>query len=685
MEPRVDVLRLSHCLRSTCQIAHFANRFIETVPKNVFLALPTAKLEGEPVDVSFVGADEKPGPFMEDSFVSKSVDAIIQNAKGLIRQNFIIVVPFVKPEFLQEVIKRLEDLQYVCHNEAVPLNTNVSNRKQQEAGSKRKDLPVIFFCDPHKIEGCEFATTLILLDAGVFEAFTGSSYGNPVLTAITRASLKVKIIVKERVIATEDEAKQYLISVQNEKLKSGVDFVRETGANAKPSVLFVGKLPNAPEFQKKVSVDDNFIPDVEGVALYRAQKRSFLHIDDVFLESDFQKLLDFGVRQIFISNKDISCTWQFLFYIATIHCGKRFSLQHSDKLVFTGHAFNPRVMKFQVELNLECLRSQATNSKSRVSGQEFWKNFESVMPVDQPDKWRIWKDKAAELYKIGEITTAITMYECSIKLLKRRIESISPAVEKSELTNDQKIELTKLLCALSKIYTVHASEIVKGTRLHYNFENVHLEEGVMKAFRKTLEAIRLNVDTQSGFDVMRVVISKLRSYSQSGSFNSMLTQMIAEEKTGIEVSRFRHQSKIPFVAKDATFDAEMIKLTSLIADHNSKASTPDKKNEYREKVSFQAKKMSERSLSPILEASADHQPEVEDQFEHLFNVVRLLFEYPVQLAMVSIHWHLPLKKKNEPQGDDVPEECPQVLDLALSQLENAINQLFEFTKQVEGN
>ena len=55
----------------------------------------------------------------------------------------------------------------------------------------------------------------------------------------------------------------------------------------------------------------------------------------------------------------------------------------------------------------------------------------------------------------------------------------------------------------------------------------------------------------------------------------------------------------------------------------------------------------------------------------------MIFEYPVQLAMLSIHWYLPEKNKNEPEGDAVPEKCPQVLDSALSQLQNATNQLFE--------
>ena len=404
-------------------------------------------------------------------------------------------------------------------------------------------------------------------------------------------------------------------------------------------------------------------------------------MNDIYLQSDLQKLFDFGIREIFIANTDLACRWNYLFYVASIHCVRKFSLQRAGRLLFNGLAFNVNIMKLQVNLHLEFLRHQSSaNYKPDFCDHRFWQDFEESMPLDEPAKWRIWKDKAEELYKIGEITSAITTYESNIKLLQRRIESV-PTEDDSERFTDEQGELAQLYRTLSRIYAEHARNIIRGTRLYFNFENFHFEEGLVKAFRNAVEAVRLRIDLQQEFELMKEVISKLRGYSQSESFQLTSSQLNFEEKTGIIICRLRHQSKVSFMVKDASFDAEMGKLDLLISNYNLNTmneSTADL-SDNRKAVSAQAKKMSERSLTLILEASAGHQPEVEDQFEHLFNVVRQLFEYPVQLAMLSIHWHLPEKNKKEPVGDAFPEKCPQVLDSALSQLENAINQLIEST------
>ena len=470
---------------------------------------------------------------------------------------------------------------------------------------------------------------------------------------------------------------KYLTSIHEEKMKGVIERVRKLPAEQKPTVLFVGKLPNAADFQQVLFSDD--IPEIEDASLYRAQRGCFLHMNDIYLQSDLQKLFDFGIREIFIANTDLACRWNYLFYVASIHCVRKFSLQRAGSLLFNGLAFNLNIMKLQVDLHLEFFRQQSSaNYNPDFCDHRFWQDFEESMPLDEPANWRIWKDKAEQLYKIGEITSAITTYEISIKLLKRLIESV-PSTDNSKRFMDEKGELAQFYSTLSQIYAEHARNIIRGTRLHYNFENFHFEEGLVKAFRNAAEALRLRINLHQEFELMKVVISKLRSYSQSESFKLSSSHLKFEEKTGIKICRLRHQSKVSFMAKDASFDAEMGELDSLISNYDLKTmneSTADL-SDSRKAVSAQAKKMSERSLSLILEASADHQPEVEDQFEHLFNVVRQLFEYPVQLAMLSIHWHLPEKNKNEPEGDAVPEECPQVLDSALSQLQNATNQLFE--------
>ena len=337
---------------------------------------------------------------------------------------------------------------------------------------------------------------MILIDPGVFETFTAYSYGSAILTAITRASLKVEIIVNNFSIPTEGDRRNYLIDIQTEKLREVLSNVSGS-KNEKPRVLFVGKQPPVSDFQKEAECENYQLPAIEGIHLHKVEQGSFLHIDNIYAVSDFEKLLKFRVKKVFITYEEFSCKWKYLFSIASVHCGRSFALQHPQSLAFSSYVKNTSVMKFFYDFHLEFLQPGSKNSKPSLSGQEFWKDFESVMPVDEPVKRRIWKDKAAELYKIGEITTAITMYECSIKLLKRRIESISIADGSHfELVENDKIELSNLFGTLSMIYTNHASDILNGTRLHYNFWNLHYEQVLVKAFRNAAEATKMRVNWQ---------------------------------------------------------------------------------------------------------------------------------------------------------------------------------------------
>ena len=217
-------MHLSSCLRSTRQIAHFANHFLDVVSKNVYLALPNAKLVGERVEVTFVQTAEKRKSlhFEDKPFLCKCIDIIHKNAQRLDGLGFAVVVPFVKLDFLQLLIERLEELQYRCHEQEVPSNLDLSSRTHAMAAPISRD---IFFCDPQKIEGCEFSTVVVLVDAGFFETFTFSSFGNPILTAVTRASLRAEIIVNDCGIPDDNHMHKYLTNIHEEKMKDAIDRV----------------------------------------------------------------------------------------------------------------------------------------------------------------------------------------------------------------------------------------------------------------------------------------------------------------------------------------------------------------------------------------------------------------------------------------------------------------------------
>ena len=191
------------------------------------------------------------------------------------------------------------------------------------------------------------------------------------------------------------------------------------------------------------------------------------------------------------------------------------------------------------------------------------------MLLDEPVKWGIWKNKAEEVYKIGEITTAITMYECSIKLLKRRIESISIADHShSDLIENDKTQLSNLFGTLSMIYANHASDILNGTRLHYNFKNLHHEEDLVKAFRNAAEATKMRVNWQQRFQQMETIVSIVRNYSLTERFKTALSQLSSENHFGLNTERFRLNSDIPL--SNAEFNLKLQELGSLISSYETK-------------------------------------------------------------------------------------------------------------------
>ena len=656
LEHYFRIFHLSSCLRSTNQIAQFANRFVDRSPKNVFFALPTASLAGEPVEVAFLEENDEETISPEQQFLEKCVAAIRRHSEKFRDQTYIVVFPFLKQKFLSSLKSELEKLRYICQSDMAPYAINVDEHSESVGNHARR----VFFCHPRNVEGCEFMSSLILIDAGIFDTFTASSYGNNLLTAITRATLKVEIIVKNSEILSLQDMTAFMNNVQREKMKPLLEFVENNPSE--PMVLFVGKLPEDSQFQRKVDHLTNS-GRVETLSLYKNQNGngSFYHVDDMFLEDQFRTFNEMGIRQIFIGNKDISCTWQYLYYIASIHCGRRYCLQNSDNLVFHGHAFNPRVMKFQVNLHLDFLRQESSKNDSTTYSNNFWADFDEYMPTSYVDKWTIWKAKALELYRIGEITTSIIIMECSIKLLKKQIDNGTKEERSSHLLQNEVLELSILLTTLAKIYVDHSKDIVRGTRLHYNFDNTHFEEGLIKAFKYGFEALKLNVDKPKTFQTMRLIIWNLRNYSDSEGFKLSLRQLGREESCGMKTERFW-----PEFRSETMSDSLRKKMQSLekqIRDFESSQSVIRSSTKLRNDLYTEAKKLSEESLGSFEDACCG--------YEQLLRRFEQVFQFPVQLAMVAIQF----KNLNETRGQTVDIcilKSTEELEKLLDQLEKEV-------------
>ena len=410
LEQNFEILHLSSNLRSTCQIANFANSYIERGPRNVFLASPNSKLQGEPVEVRFVKSDVKI-QLTSDLFESKCIDVIQETVQKFIGLDYIVVVQFLNCDTLRRIKENLKSRQYICYNGIAYLE-NCGWYKTTAALSDDV-YPAVVFCEPDEIEGCEFATVLILIDGEIFDTFFFPFYGSPILTAATRATLKVIFVVKEFDIPNNEFVKNALTNTQKQQMKSVIKNMSDHFTK-QSSVLFVGKRPPVEKTEQK------FYCKVEGLSLYETQGSRILYIDDIYERTDLEKVRSMEIDHFFIATKSVTCPWQYFFYMASTICVRSFCLQHSNSLTYKALVYNSSLRKFRVVFHLAFLKHQS--GISGVSFPETWLDFDgSTMPLTKELSWHKWKAKAEELLKINEIAPAVFMFECSIKSLKQQL------------------------------------------------------------------------------------------------------------------------------------------------------------------------------------------------------------------------------------------------------------------------
>ena len=256
-------MHLNSNLRSTYQLAHFANLYNDRAPKNVLLACPNSKLHGDQVKVRFVEFDPDE-QVRKKLFLVECLKNIRKFAEKSINDDLAIVVPLIDSYTLELIMQKLESEHYACHT-----NIEMYNHIKENMAVQNQNSTVIFFCQPYEIEGCEFASILILLDTEFFDMFKFYPYGNAFLTAITRASLRLDILVKNFIIPNDEYVDNVLSSAPDETLNA---FIHEksTSNSKNPTTLFIGKFPNLTNFKKK-KLQGKSLPKINEISLYQGR------------------------------------------------------------------------------------------------------------------------------------------------------------------------------------------------------------------------------------------------------------------------------------------------------------------------------------------------------------------------------------------------------------------------------
>ena len=492
--PDFEVMHLDACLRSTGQLAAFANNLVNISELASYSTHPSRSFEGERVVIKFSGETGD-----KTSFMDLSVKTIVEYAQKIHDVGFLPVANLLQTVKLHLIKESLEKLNYTCCIDDIP---PIFEEHESPNGCSMK-TPVILFFDPIKYEGCEFPVVLILMDKSI--CLTKVEKDKSFLTALTRASLNLVIIVDDS-SPPEEELKRAIAAEQSKLMEDHIK-VTQFYRCAKPIFLVFGRCPDEGQFKRELNPPQMYLPDIDGISCYVGRHSRFLHIDDVYLESDLKKLHDFGIKFILFCSKSIECEWHHLYLTATNFCLTNFQQK-------TPYAFEKTESiwpfldqrKFSIKRLSAFLKQQSGESDTTIPVLHF--NFQPHTLPEIDTDWLKWKSKAVELYRIHETAMARNLYFRSILLLKtERENNFQQGNTHGALKSSR--EIAKLYTNISKIQLEWADGIFDG---QIN-PGVGFWEAILNAFMATMHAMGFDPCWSRSYERMHAVVKKLKSRS----------------------------------------------------------------------------------------------------------------------------------------------------------------------------
>ena len=678
--PDYDVIHLGASLRSTCKIAKFADDWIKTKHLSTFEfeCRPAHNFEGEDIDVTFV--EEKRNDEIKNKieFVEKCVKVIAEHAQKSAGLEIIPVVPLVDSGIRTLIINKLEEQNYTCYTPSFKMiNDDAAQNavpRQDAAKLTSAALPSISFFSEADIEGSEFGTVIILLrlkDPSQIPTGMGKYF----FTAITRASIKVVIVLTDTA-SIKDFKRSNSEDELTEQFQQAINIIREK-RELQPSVIIVGNIPDVPGFRKQIGERSLQVPQIDGISLYVGKQSCFLHIRDVYKESDLKKLSHFGIRLLILFNQCTTCPWQFLFYHSSLKCLKLFKEKNRNSFNFYNlscldeNLINELlcVVRFCSETCGKTKKGLPEAAISRPLGY-----YNAPTPKSVVFSWDKWKAKAAEHYRLGQKIFAADKYVESIVLLERQYYSrISQQQVNVHGAIQDRIDLAKLCTNVALMYMKHYEdpsdeqmEIFDRFRSQEDLGST-FQNCMMTAFRHAMRAIEWNASWKRSFERITEMIVKMKEHytekesSLQNVSDTELEEIVKQEKSkevDLSFAKFRKEVSFPL---SPFHQAKQDQLDHVIKLYKTEArSKPfDQLLALRKQISEMCKMLAQESSLLIQKRTVDGKI----NFVALVQIgceARQVFEYPVQLSMEALYWN-PLEKG-----------CYGILNQALDRLEKVV-------------
>ena len=650
--PDFEVMRLDVCLRSTGQLATFANDYAKKFTLNYYSTIPCRSFQGERIDIKFAGETGD-----KISFVDLCVRTIVEYAQKMHDVEFIPVATLLEAENTRLIKEKLEKMNCTCSFDEMP--TAFEDRKSSDSRSVK--TPDILFIDPMEYEGCEFPVVLILMDKSFCGTRIEKRIENSFSTAVTRASLKLVIIVDDSLLLDDEDLKLYLEMKQIE-FKEEILEVIESHSSAKPTSLFVGRCPDVEHLMQELNPAQMYLPDVEGISCYVGRQSRFLHIDDVYLESDLEKLSDFGIEYIINWPKSIECEWHSLYHYASKVCMLMFQKKTPDVFEVYDAMFNFDEEKNRRKVLLAFLKQQSGESNTEIPRLDFHVNPQTMPKIDTD--WLKWKSKAVELYRIHETSMARIVFYISILLLKKEREN---DIQQGNLLGALKSrrEIAKMYTNISKIHLEEADGFYDGKV----YPRVDFWGAIQKTFDARVQAIQYDPRWSRSYERMNAIVEKLKSRDYSCSTDSCDSRFDYRAT----FSDFLNKNVSVFSRKINFLNGleELYDSIELYQKHSKDKS--DSQLPLQSTISSKASTLSRESLELVqlrVVQRGSQYDVIWSDLELLIIQATFFFEISVRLAMISSKYSIPTKP---------PEEA---LPSALSKLKEVLSRIEEGTQKL---
>ena len=454
-------------------------------------------------------------------------------------------------------------------------------------------------------------------------------------TACTRACLKLLIVTNECKEQDEDwwqncfgdfvRSEVGKILGGDEEEKTSISFGTEH-----PSVLFVGRIKDLLESFKCCNTDQEhkYTGFQSTVYEYEKDNRKVLQTDDIYLEQDLKKMKEMGVKKIvFVTDNICANKWQHYFMTLSYWFCYDFNSRNTNYFHIKDLLQNDSETNFQMSFRKALLCP--ISGQVDVEFPRFWLKFEmNSSPSSALLSWEKWIAKAEKCHEQDYITQAIFIYECGIETLLQQITS-------NESESLLKKKLADLSLLVADTYIDKLNIIVEESKCSYWVPTTQYEVCLLKAFRHAVNALKWHAsDLNLKFNSVERIFQEMEKYPTSELFKREVKQMNKDDTSGmIFETRLRHESPQIPMQLFPDFEEGLRRLELLICNYEKRSFGSTDMNPTRESISELARNLVVEKVCSLSEVEPG-----DDAFQAAISKMMVQLDYPVQLAMIALHW-----------------------------------------------